>query len=379
MTNNTTGNNNTGVGAVSLGNNTGGHNNTGLGYSSLASNTLGTNNTGIGRSSLQGSTNGDYNTAVGYGALITQTSNGYYNTGVGGLTLFTVTSNATGNTAVGYGADLSSSSGMTNSTVIGYNAIVNANNKVRIGNTTVTVIEGQVAFSVSSDGRFKFNVKEDVKGLDFINKLRPITYQTDTKKIDEHHMKHMSDDVCKKRLEGVDHKDSTKIRHTGFIAQEVEQAAKDCGYNFDGVNKPQDENGTYGLSYSQFVVPIIKAIQELSSGTTQTKNSIFETQTILAEDNNIELNFSGTPETALGGGITVLHAMGKDKSAEIKTDTDGNWVTNNDFKPNALTIPIYTPSSSNDKNGSVGNITRSDDYLYVKDINGWKRTKLEEF
>ena len=35
-----------------------------------------------------------------------------------------------------------------------------------------------------SDGRFKFNVKEDVKGLEFINKLRPVTYQMDTKKLD---------------------------------------------------------------------------------------------------------------------------------------------------------------------------------------------------
>jgi trimeric autotransporter adhesin len=87
------------------------------------------------------------------------------------------------NTELGYFAHVSSGS-LTNATVIGANAIVNASNKVRIGNSAVTVIEGQVAFSFPSDGRFKFNIREDVSGLDFIIKLRPITYQFDVKRFD---------------------------------------------------------------------------------------------------------------------------------------------------------------------------------------------------
>jgi trimeric autotransporter adhesin len=55
-----------------------------------------------------------------------------------------------------------------------------------------------------------------------------------------------------------------KIIHTGFVAQEVEEAAKKIGYDFSGVNKPQNEHTPYGLRYSEFVVPLVKAVQELS-------------------------------------------------------------------------------------------------------------------
>jgi catalase (peroxidase I) len=124
---------------------------------------------------------------------------------------------------------------------------------------------------------------------------------------------------------------------------------------------------------------LVEAIKELSSGVTQSNNTYLETQTILAEDNNIDLNYSGTPETALGGGLRVLHAKGQDISADLITDSNGDFTTNNDFKPNSLTIPTYTPSSSSDINGNIGNITRDEDYIYVKTSSGWKRSNLESF
>ena len=46
---------------------------------------------------------------------------------------------------------------------------------------------------------------------------------------------------------------------------------------------------------------------------------------------------------------------------------------------NNPSIPNYTPSSSGDTYGSVGNVTIDDDYLYVKTNSGWKRTTLESF
>jgi hypothetical protein len=39
-------------------------------------------------------------------------------------------------------------------------------------------------------------------------------------------------------------------------------AANESGYDFNGVIKPQNKQDTYGLAYSQFVVPLVKAIQE---------------------------------------------------------------------------------------------------------------------
>jgi hypothetical protein len=71
--------------------------------------------------------------------------------------------------------------------------------------------------------------------------------------------------------------------------------------------------------------------------------------------------------------------MGQGKSAELLTDNNGNWYTNNEFKPKSLVIPIYTPLSSSDFNGNEGNITRDDNFLYVKTANGWKRSSLESF
>ena len=53
-----------------------------------------------------------------------------------------------------------------------------------------------------------------------------------------------------------------KIVYTGFIAQEVEKAANEVGFNFSGVDAPKNENDFYGLRYAEFVVPLVKAVQE---------------------------------------------------------------------------------------------------------------------
>ena len=56
--------------------------------------------------------------------------------------------------------------------------------------------------------------------------------------------------------------DKEQIRYTGFISQEVEAAALSVGYDFSGVSKPSNKDGLYGLRYSGFVVPLVKAMQE---------------------------------------------------------------------------------------------------------------------
>ena len=57
---------------------------------------------------------------------------------------------------------------------------------------------------------------------------------------------------------------SSKIIYDGFVAQEVEAAAKKLGFKFSGIDKPATEDGLYGLRYDNFVVPLVKAVQELS-------------------------------------------------------------------------------------------------------------------
>jgi len=60
-------------------------------------------------------------------------------------------------------------------------------------------------------------------------------------------------------------KEKQQVRYTGFVAQEVEKAANDLGYDFSGVDKAKNENDVYGLRYAEFVVPLVKAVQELSA------------------------------------------------------------------------------------------------------------------
>lgn len=275
---NTTGGNNTATGSGSLTNNTYGVDNVASGYEALYANISGGGNVANGKSALHNNTTGDFNTANGNLSLSSNTggtentatgvaalqfnTTGYGNTADGANALST---NTTGNynTAIGKDADVSSND-LWYSTSLGNGAVVNATNKIRLGSSSVTVIEGQVAYTYPSDGRFKNNVKEDVKGLEFISKLRPVTYQFDTKMFDMFLMKNMPDNTRQKRTKNTDYTESAGIIHTGFIAQEVEKAAQECGFNFDGVVAPKDKNGNYGVAYSQFTVPLVKAVQELN-------------------------------------------------------------------------------------------------------------------
>ncbi|MBK9017372.1 MAG: hypothetical protein IPM82_26805 [Saprospiraceae bacterium] len=82
---------------------------------------------------------------------------------------------------------------------------------------------------------------------------------------------------------------------TGFIAQEVEAAAKELGYDFSGVDRPQNEDGLYGLRYAEFVVPLVKAVQEqqeeignLKSEVQAGKLEIANLQSQLSEMNDLK-------------------------------------------------------------------------------------------
>jgi len=63
---------------------------------------------------------------------------------------------------------------------------------------------------------------------------------------------------------------------SGFIAQEVEEAAAALGYDFSGVDKPKNEQDLYGLRYAEFVVPLVKAVQELQQQVEELKHQVEE-------------------------------------------------------------------------------------------------------
>jgi hypothetical protein len=146
-----------------------------------------------------------------------------------------MTNNTTGAANVAIGAYAGPAYGLTNlinTTAIGLGAEVYASNHIRIGDTRVTQIGGQVAWSNLSDMRTKKDIADIPLGLDFIKSLRPVEFR----------MKNGND-----RLD------------FGFIAQEVESLIGD-DYNMLGIGGDADR--TLSLRYTDFISPMVKAMQE---------------------------------------------------------------------------------------------------------------------
>ena len=168
--------------------------------------------------------------------------------------------------------------------------------------------------------------------------------------------------------------DNTRI---GFIAQEVEKIVPELTFRNE-----RTEDKLMGVHYQDVTALLVEAIKELiDSGVTNISKEelIFETQTIASEDNNIELNYGGTHESSLDGGLTVVKGIDENNDATLMVDSSGDWTTNTHLKPDGLVIPEFTPTSSNDNNGKIGEVTRDDEYLYIRTKNGWRRTGLETF
>jgi hypothetical protein len=236
-------------------------------------------NAAFGELALHVNTSGMTNTAIGAQAMVANTT-GSSNAVLGTIALF---GNTTGNnnTAIGYGA--SSAGNNNNSTGLGYNAQPGANNTVRLGNNNVTTIGGYANWTnVSSDARIKTNVQENVPGLSFITRLRPVTYQLDMDAI-----AHITKTPDNLRLYDGEQLKAAEIQ-SGFIAQEVEAAAIAVGYDFHGIAVPQGEHQHYGLRYAEFVVPLVKAVQELAQENTALKESNTRLEQKIAELSKLE-------------------------------------------------------------------------------------------
>lgn len=261
---------NTAIGARALTTNTSGSENSALGHNSMYYNTSGNYNTAVGNNALYSNQTGLGNTSVGYNSL--QTSTGNYNSAFGDEALrFLATGQ--GNVAVGKGAGVAmftgsnntfvgtatfGTTGVSNSTGIGYGAVPSASNTVEVGDASITSIGGYANWTNLSDGRCKQNIQGNVPGLEFITKLRPVTYNLNLDAIAQ--IKRTPDSLRLKDAEQM----KEQIVYTGLIAQEVEQAANELNYDFSGVDLPQNENDHYALRYAEFVPPLIQAVQELS-------------------------------------------------------------------------------------------------------------------
>jgi len=194
---------------------------TSWGVGALNASNTGYSNTAIGTSSLSNNSTGSNNVAIGTYAL---------------------TQNATGNDNIAIGS--TSNSGLmgtystSNNITIGSGTWVpdrNADNQVVIGNSSITYAGIQVAWTITSDSRWKDSIRTLPYGLNMVNKLRPVDYVRKNNKV--------------------------KTRETGFIAQDVEKVLNDLGYTKQGM-LIKDDRGFMSLRYNDFIPVLTKAIQE---------------------------------------------------------------------------------------------------------------------
>ena len=198
--------------------------------------------------------------------------------------------NGYNNVFVGANTDVNGD-GYYNVIAIGQGTICTAPSQVVMGNGATTSYRAYANWSNISDGRYKKNIKENVPGLSFINKLKPITYTLDATGLDnflhkntpkEKQLNTEAKAVMDKGL-----KEKEKTIQTGFTAQDVEKAAKEIDYDFSGVDAAKNDNDVYGLRYAEFVVPLVKAVQELSAKNEDLQSQIDELKSLIIKDNSL--------------------------------------------------------------------------------------------
>ena len=233
--------------------------------------------------------------AIGIGSLFYNAGNN--NIGIGGLAMENV-DDGSNNLGLGNGTNVSMD-GIVNSTALGADAIVTASNQVRVGTTTTTSIGGFVGWTTIADNRFNQNVQQNIPGLDFINQLNPIAYTLNADAI-RNVLKNPNAKPLDKRLLSADSafnnymKPQSAIVYTGFSAQDVEAVAKKLNFSFTGIDVPNNARDLYGLRYADFVVPLVKAVQELSK---------------MNDDNNKQIQLLQEQNNNLGQRLSKLEAM----------------------------------------------------------------------
>ena len=232
-----------------------GDNNVFIGYAAGDNMSTGSGNTHVGKDAGTDQTTASDNTLIGTsaGANITD---GPYNTLVGNLVGDDVTS-GTYMTMIGYNLAASAADG-ENQIVLGQGIGGEANNCLtfgKSGNKMFNNFATNNSWSQSSDERLKTSVNANTLGLGFINDLETKTYKwKPSNEIDESLTEHHFED----------NKKDTDVLMYGMMAQNVKAAMDTHNHsNFTGWSESKD--GSQNLSREMFVIPLIKAVQELSA------------------------------------------------------------------------------------------------------------------
>jgi hypothetical protein len=305
----TSGYNNTAVGRLAGLENLGGHNNTFLGMDAGTNNTSGSaniyagsgagkyestsnDNVAIGWNCFGGERSGgnsnqfNKNVAIGHQALAQQriTNGDGENVCIGYRAMYNTQTAGWRNVVIGFEAGYNNQAAYTtfvgtfagkdyqsggNTMCLGYNAgttaspsgsLTNQQDTICLGNNIISNFYCSDTSISSSDARDKTDITEWTHGLSFINQLKPITYRWDKRTwygTDEEPIGTPDGSKKKARL------------HLGFLAQDALEVEKSFGYaskkdDMLAVNLNED-NTAYGMKYERLVVPLTKAVQELSA------------------------------------------------------------------------------------------------------------------
>lgn len=326
----------------------------GGGPSALTACTEGYENVGIGKVMI-GIQYPIENVAVGHGfdqyvnSSAATRANTSRNTSIG-LVNFEMQTTGKWNTAIGYGGDCLGGT-WNNVTCIGLWARASGNDWIQIGNSNLTCAETENWWNLTSDGRFKFNIKEDIKGLEFIRRLNPVNYTYDKAEDQKFQMEFLPDTIKDLFRNYVDLSNANQ-RYTGFIAQEVANAGKESGMAYHGACEPENEHQRWALNYCNMVMPLIKTIQEQQTFLAQLKirsndlklkqKSISEngsTYTEVQSDSLFQINFTthtySSSQNFSDGSTLIIYKLNGAVAAEIYFAT-----SRSDSKKGLLPAPL---------------------------------------
>ena len=234
----------------------------GLGLGALSNHSSGYWNVAIGANSMNSLTSGNYSVAVGYHTLTAMTT-ARDCTAIG----YTALKLATGqrNTGVGYAAGKTITTGENNS-CIGNSAQAPSatdSNSFTLGNTSVSNLRcNDTSISSLSDQRDKTNIQDipDSAGIDFINKLRPVTYHWDRREWYDDG----TPDGSKIKADWQRWKPNSGLKQ-GFIAQEVQTAISGEKCLEDSMIVTDGNPDKLEFAPQHLLTNAIKAIQQLSA------------------------------------------------------------------------------------------------------------------
>lgn len=320
----TTGERNTAVGSASQQTVTEGSDNTTLGSGTLQAATTAASNTAVGSRSQESLTTGSGNSTLGFEAgrfMTTATVNSLFGFRAGRQLTTAVDNVALGadalqfettgsqSTALGRRAlrllqDGNNHLGVSNATGVGFDAAVSGSNQVQLGNSaTTTYVYGTV--QNRSDARDKADIQDTVLGLGFINALRPVDFKWDMREdyitVEEYAVDVEQEYEEPSAMLGTDgrpimvtktrivqemrervvrrERDGSKKRkrfHHGLLSHQVKEVADRLGVDFGGYQDHTVNGGcdVQSLGYDEFIAPLIRAVQELSTENSNLRSRI---------------------------------------------------------------------------------------------------------